>query len=96
METNRTILQMKYGRIVEAFAKGAGISLDEALDKFYDSKTFILMDEGIADMQTMSDIYLTDELLLEYGYKENPAEKASSAVRSYRSDLVQNLNSATL
>lgn len=89
METNRTILQMKYGRIVEAFAKEAGIPLDEALDKFYDSNTFILMDEGIADMQTMSDIYLTDELLLEYGYKENPTEKAGGAVRSCCSDLVQ-------
>ena len=49
METNKTILQMKYGRIVKAFAKEAGISLDEALDKFYNSNTFILMDEGIAD-----------------------------------------------
>ncbi len=76
METNKTILQMKYGRIVKAFAKEAGISLDEALDKFYNSNTFILMDEGIADMQTMSDIYLTDELLIEYGYKKQPgAEK---------------------
>ena len=55
---------MKYGRIVKAFAKEAGISLDKALDKFYNSNTFILMDEGIADMQTMSDIYLTDELLI--------------------------------
>ena len=72
METNKTILQMKYGRIVKAFAKEAGISLDEALDKFYNSNTFILMDEGIADMQTMSDIYLTDELLLEYGNKNQP------------------------
>lgn len=72
METNKTILQMKYGRIVKAFAKEAGISLDEALDKFYNSNTFILMDEGIADMQTMSDIYLTDELLIEYGYKKQP------------------------
>lgn len=72
METNKTILQMKYGRIVKAFAKEAGISLDESLDKFYNSNTFILMDEGIADMQTMSDIYLTDELLIEYGYKKQP------------------------
>ena len=72
METSKTILLMKYGRIVKAFAKEAGISLDEALDKFYNSNTFILMDEGIADMQTMSDIYLTDELLIEYGYKKQP------------------------
>lgn len=70
---------MKYGRIVKAFAKEAGISLDEALDKFYNSDTFILMDEGIADMQTMSDIYLTDELLIEYGYKKQPGTEKTVA-----------------
>lgn len=79
METSKTILQMKYGRIVKAFAKEAGISLDEALDKFYNSNTFILMDEGIADMQTMSDIYLTDELLIEYGYKKQPGTEKTVA-----------------
>lgn len=79
METNKTILQMKYGRIVKAFAKEAGISLDEALDKFYNSNTFILMDEGIADMQTMSDIYLTDELLIEYDYKKQPGTEKTVA-----------------
>ena len=79
METNKTILQMKYGRIVKAFAKEDGISLDEALDKFYNSNTFILMDEGIADMQTMSDIYLTDELLIEYGYKKQPGTEKTVA-----------------
>lgn len=79
METNKTILQMKYGRIVKAFAKEAGISLDEALDKFYNSNTFILMDEGIADMQTMSDIYLTDELLIEYGYRKQPGTEKTVA-----------------
>ena len=79
METNKTILQRKYGRIVKAFAKEAGISLDEALDKFYNSNTFILMDEGIADMQTMSDIYLTDELLIEYGYKKQPGTEKTVA-----------------
>lgn len=79
METNKTILQMKYGRIVKAFAKETGISLNEALDKFYNSNTFILMDEGIADMQTMSDIYLTDELLIEYGYKKQPGTEKTVA-----------------
>ena len=79
MKANKTILQMKYGRIVKAFAKEAGISLDEALDKFYNSNTFILMDEGIADMQTMSDIYLTDELLIEYGYKKQPGTEKTVA-----------------
>ena len=55
---------------VKAFAEKANISLEEALDKVYESKVFMLMEEGIADMHCMSDIYLTDELLIEYGYKK--------------------------
>ncbi len=59
---------MKFSRIVKAFAEKANLSLEEGLDKAYNSKTFMLMDQGIADMHCMSDIYLTEELLMEYGY----------------------------
>lgn len=68
MEADRTLLQMKYSRIVEKFAKDAHLSLDEALSKFYDSDIFTLIDEGVSDMHCLSDEYLTDELMLEYGY----------------------------
>ena len=33
----------------------------------------------IADMQAMSDIYLTDELLIEYGYKKQPGTEKTVA-----------------
>ena len=48
------------------FAEKKGCSYEDALDFFYNSKTFELISEGVADMHCMSDEYLTDELLLEY------------------------------
>ena len=35
MEANKTILQMKYARIVPIFAEQTGITLEDALDFFY-------------------------------------------------------------
>lgn len=72
MQANPTVLRMKYARIVEIFAEKSGLSLEEALDKFYNSMTYVLMSEGISDMHCMSDGYLADELLIEYGYMKKP------------------------
>lgn len=69
MQANPNILQMKYARIVRLFAEQTGINYEEALGKFYDSKTYDLISNGVADMHCFSDEYLTDELMLEYGYK---------------------------
>jgi len=66
MEANKTILQMKYARIVEIFAHESGMDLEDALGFFYDSDTYKLISEGIADMHCRSDGYLADELMLEY------------------------------
>ena len=70
MQANQTILQMKYARIVKLFAEQAGISYEDALGKFYDSTTFELIRNGIADMHCFSDEYLAEELLIELGYKK--------------------------
>ena len=70
MKANQTILQMKYARIVKLFAEQAGISYEDALGKFYDSTTFELISNGIADMHCFSDEYLAEELLIELGYKK--------------------------
>ncbi|MBO7199930.1 MAG: DUF3791 domain-containing protein [Bacteroidales bacterium] len=70
MQANQTILQMKYARIVKLFAEQAGISYEDALGKFYDSTTFELISNGIADMHCFSDEYLAEELLIELGYKK--------------------------
>lgn len=69
MQANPNILQMKYARIVESFAKKSGESYEVALGKFYDSVTYDLIKNGVADMHCFSDDYLVDELLIEYHYK---------------------------
>lgn len=65
MLANPILLQMKYARIIDIFAKKAGISLEKALDFFYNSKEYDLINEGIADLHCMSDDYLADDLLEE-------------------------------
>lgn len=50
MEANKTILQMKYARIVDLFAKESGLTLEDALSFFYDSDTYKLISEGVADI----------------------------------------------
>ena len=73
MEANKTVLQMKYARIVDLFAKESGLTLEDALSFFYNSTTYELISEGIADLHCRSDEYLADELMLEY--KENGNSK---------------------
>ena len=65
MIANKIILQRKYACIVQIFADKTGRSYEEALGLFYDSKTFELISEGVADMHCMSDEYLVDELMME-------------------------------
>lgn len=70
MNANPILLQKKYSRIIESFAKQQGISLDEALDFFYRSEVYQLIREGVSDMHCMSDAYLADELEQEYQMKQ--------------------------
>lgn len=57
---------MRYARIVERFAEIANIPLEQALDFFYESKTYELISQGVSDMHCLSDYYLADELMLEF------------------------------
>ena len=66
MNANPVLLQKKYARIIEKFAKNKNISLDEALNFFYHSFTYELMSKGISDMHCMSDEYLIEDLEREY------------------------------
>lgn len=70
MQANPALLQRKYARIVKLFAEQAGLSYEEALSRFYDSTTYDLISNGVADMHCFSDEYIADELLLEFGYKQ--------------------------
>ncbi|WP_434310779.1 DUF3791 domain-containing protein [Hominifimenecus sp. rT4P-3] len=62
MNANPILLQKKYARVVELFAKEKGMTLEEALDIFYHSELYKLMSKGISDMHCMSDEYLVQEL----------------------------------
>lgn len=66
MNANPVLLQKKYARIIEKFARKKNISIDESLDFFYRSFTYELMSKGISDMHCMSDEYLIEDLEREY------------------------------
>ena len=59
MMANPILLQKKYSRVIECFAKRQGISLDEALGFFYHSEVYKLVCDGVSDMQTKSCIAKT-------------------------------------
>ena len=66
MEADKTLLQMKYSRVVALFAAQQGLSTEDALDFFYHSETYQELREGIADLHCRSDQYVADELAAEY------------------------------
>ena len=51
---------MKYARIVSIFAEQTGVTLEDALDFFYTSSIYQMMNESIADMHCRSDGYLAN------------------------------------
>ena len=57
MTANPILLQKKYARVIEA------------LGLFYHSEVHQLMRDGVSDMHCMSDLYLAEELRLEYQMK---------------------------
>ena len=66
MEADKTLLQMKYSRVIALFAAQQGLSMEDALDFFYHSETYQELREGIADLHCRSDQYVADELAMEY------------------------------
>ena len=65
MTANKNLLRMKFAHVIEAYAKRTGCSLDEALRTFYNSQTYTLMRDGVADFHCMSIPYLVDEIISE-------------------------------
>lgn len=62
MNANPILLQKKYCRIIQMFARQQNISLDTALDFFYRSELYRLIRDGVSDLHCMSDLYLAEEL----------------------------------
>lgn len=75
MNANPILLQKKYSRIIESFAKQQSISLDAALDFLYHSEVYQLIRAGISDMHCMSDAYLAEELGYEFQAVKEEQEK---------------------
>ena len=71
MEGRQTILQMKYARLIDGIAKQQQISREEAMDRFYHSDTFQMIQDGVAELHCRSDLYLIDEFMLEWKEKQN-------------------------
>lgn len=66
-EAFHAILEAKYARIITALSEMHNISLEEAMDIFYQSPLLPLIDDGVADLHCRSDKYLADEIWRESG-----------------------------
>ena len=83
MTANPILLQKKYSRVIECFAKQQGLSLDAALDFFYHSQVYQLIRDGVSDMHCRSDLYLADELSVEYDREKNANSRTGTSGDSY-------------
>ncbi len=82
MQADKTILQMKYARIVQLFAERNALTYADALGIFYDSDTYRLMSAGVADLHCLSDAYLADELEREWKAGQQPHPAAGRAEKT--------------
>ena len=65
MTADKTLLQMKYARIIALLAERMSIDEEKAMEMFYNSDTYMLMSKGISDFHCLSDAYLVEEIMLE-------------------------------
>ena len=66
MEADKTLLQMKFSRVVALFAERQRIPAEKALEFFYHAETYRELSEGIADLHCRGDRYIVEELQAEY------------------------------
>lgn len=66
-EAFHAILEAKYARIINEISRMYDVTLEEAIDIFYNSPLLSLLEEGIADLHCRSDKYLAEEI---WGSKE--------------------------
>lgn len=83
MIANKEILQSLYNDIILEFSKITGKTVEESKEYFYLSVTYELISNGIGDMHCKGVKYLTQELLLEYGFMQH---------KSFPKEFVHNLN----
>lgn len=67
---NKTLLQMKYARVVSLLAETLNVSQVRALDLFYNSDTYKFLSQKMYHLHNMGDAYLVDEIILELQAKQ--------------------------
>lgn len=65
MTADKTLLRMKYADVVRLLAERAGLSMEEALKRFYESREYRLVSQGISDQHCMTPDYIVDDILAE-------------------------------
>ena len=68
MMADKTLLRMKYADVVRLLAERAGLSVEEALSRFYESREYRLVSRGISDQHCMTPDYIVDDILAEAGF----------------------------
>ena len=61
-EAFHTILEAKFARIISAISELHNISLEEAMNIFYQSPLLPLLEDGVADLHCRSEHYLAEEI----------------------------------
>lgn len=62
MMADKTLLRMKYADIVKILAARTGCTLDEALRRFYHSREYHLVSNGISDQHCMTPEYIVTDI----------------------------------
>lgn len=65
-EAFHTILEAKYARIINEISNMHSVSIEKAMDIFYNSPILPLLEEGVADLHCRSDKYLAEEIWREH------------------------------
>ena len=65
-EAFHAILEAKYARIINEISNMYSVSIEKAMDIFYNSPLLALLEEGVADLHCRSDKYLEEEIWREY------------------------------
>ena len=69
----------KQARIVLMLAEELGLSEEEALDLFYNSRTYPFFADATRGLQALSDRYIVDEVLRERAGDGNDQDKSGTA-----------------
>ena len=73
-EAYHAILEAKYARIINEISQMHSVSLEDAMDIFYNSPLLPLLEEGVADLHCRSDKYLAEEIWREQGQGYSPVQ----------------------